>query len=111
MCQCYRWHIKVETQVWHVYKVPYLPKIELNRSSKSRRILKCIYFFIPIENGIHLSLDPIDKNEIIHIKWVTRDELQDMCCNKQLRYFTRKWNHITNYMIRNQEQLKVKWSI
>jgi len=73
-------------------------KVDLNQQSKSRRILKCIYYFILFENGTKLNLTPIDTNEVIAIKWLTKEELLKLSCNKQLRYFIRKWSFMIDYI-------------
>lgn len=69
-------------------------KVSIEHENKPIRLLKCVYYFINIDNGSlsTIPLLPIDKNEVYEVKWCTKEQLQSCDCNKQLRYFLRNWN-------------------
>lgn len=81
-------------------------KIELTSKCRSKRILKCIYYFIVIENGEQLPLRPIDTNEVDRIQWCTKQQLMSFDCNKQLRYFVKKWDIMLDIFHKYRDKLK-----
>lgn len=81
-------------------------KVELTPKCRSKRILKCIYYFIIIENGEQLPLRPIDTNEVNCIQWCTKQQLMSFDCNKQLRYFVKKWDLMLNIFHKYHDKLK-----
>ena len=76
--------------------------------NKSKRLHKCLYFYIILDHGSNLNLNPIDTKEINEIRWVNRQQLGNLSsqCNKQLRLFLNKWDFMMSYMSHNAEALR-----
>jgi 8-oxo-dGTP pyrophosphatase MutT (NUDIX family) len=69
-------------------------KVELNVKSKFKRVMKCIYYFVRIDDGDKLNVRWIDSSEVCDIKWYTREQLKCMSCNKQLMQFIDRWDNL-----------------
>lgn len=84
--------------------------VSLTPLSKSKRALKCIYYFICVTDTSNLSPHPIDKIEVTDVQWCTRSQLLQLCCNKQLRYFIKRWDSIVDFFKRQQMALSYQLS-
>lgn len=71
-------------------------QLHLHKTSKFKKVLRCIYYLIRIDDGVNLRLQWIDNDEIRGIKWCSIDELSKMPCNKQLKSVINKWDKINN---------------
>jgi ADP-ribose pyrophosphatase YjhB (NUDIX family) len=82
-------------------------KLQLTQFNCSKKIAGCVYFFIILDNGEQFTLSPIDTKEVIAIKWVTRQQLLESIsqCNRQLRLFIEKWDHMMFYIDKNRTKL------
>lgn len=69
-------------------------RVQLGEKSKFQRILKCIYYFIQIDDGVKLNLRWIDAMEVCDIRWCTHEDLTMIPCNKQLKYIINKWTQM-----------------
>jgi 8-oxo-dGTP pyrophosphatase MutT (NUDIX family) len=84
-----------ETAMREIYEETSL-QLKLDDNSTSRRILKCIYFLVSINESDKLNLVPIDTNEVEKLEWCSKYELFSKNCNKQLKYVLRNWSNIIN---------------
>jgi ADP-ribose pyrophosphatase YjhB (NUDIX family) len=86
-------------------------KIDLKSNGKSKRIMKCIYYLVVIENGEKLVLRPIDTHEINIVRWCTKDQIMRLDCNKQLKYCLKKWDYMCHLYARYYQKLKCPYQI
>ena len=85
--------------------------IEINPQCKSKKLKKCIYYYIILENAHQLMLTPIDKSEISEVRWCTYDELLTINCNRQLQYFIDRWKFIIKIFYNEQTTLSIRGSV
>lgn len=71
--------------------------INLLKTHKSKKLKKYLYYYVLIDEEPPI-LSPIDKNEVFEVKWCDLNELQNLDCNQQLKYFIQRWTQIINTM-------------
>lgn len=86
-----------ETAMREIYEETSM-RVILNEQSRSKRILKSLYYLITVHNADVTQLFPIDTNEVICVKWCDKEELYSLDCNKQLKYLLKKWDYIINQL-------------
>jgi 8-oxo-dGTP pyrophosphatase MutT (NUDIX family) len=82
-----------ETAMREIYEETSL-KIKLDETCFSKRILKSLYYLIVVSDSTHMNLSPIDTNEVLCVRWCNRTQLFSLDCNKQLKYFLKRWDQI-----------------
>ena len=102
-------HETAQREIWEETSL----RVALSSASKSRRILKCIYYFVIVNNGMYLELTPLDTNEVINVRWCTYRELFDMSesCNKQLRFVLKRWSDFMDIFAKCSDKLSYPISI
>jgi len=83
-------------------------RLNLDPNHYHRRIHKSHYYFIIMNNLSLEHLIPLDHNEIKALRWVNRDELCRLDCNKALQYCYNHWDRLMQFMMSNQSTLSVR---
>ena len=96
------WH---QTAMREIYEETSL-KFELRSVSHNRRIMKCLYYLIVLDQGHTLPLKPVDTHEITDLKWCTRSQITQLDCNKQLRFLLKNWDIITDMLFKYKNQVR-----
>jgi len=82
-------------------------RIKLSPMCRSRKIRHYVYFYMILSNADDLDLAPLDEQEIKEIKWCSHEELRQMDCNKQLRYFVDNWSLVQKSFIEHYAELSL----
>jgi 8-oxo-dGTP pyrophosphatase MutT (NUDIX family) len=85
-----------ETAMREIYEETSL-KVAITPRSRSKRILKCIYYPIMVHHGSQLSVAPIDTHEVSDVRWCSFQDLLQIPCNKQLRFLINHWDSIVRW--------------
>ena len=85
-------------------------QIDIQPTARSKKLRKYIYYYIILENAQQLQLSPLDYREVSEVKWCSDNELIELDCNKQLRYFIEKWKAILKVFYDDQKCLTLKGS-
>jgi len=95
-----------ETAMREIYEETSL-RVTLQPNDVHKKILKVVYFLIPMEQGVEKPIEPIDTQEVIDVRWVTRQELTQIYpyCNKQLRYLYKHWDYMMYCLYRKARRL------
>ncbi len=71
--------------------------INLNTNHKRVRIHSTYYYIIKLSSK-YTNMDPIDKQEIVDIKWIDINDIEKYKVNRELRDFSQKKDYILKIM-------------
>lgn len=77
--------------------------IQLTKDHKSKKLKKYLYYYVILDNAHMLTLSPIDKHEVSEVKWCTYNELKNLDCNQQLKYFIQRWANTVKFLYDNEK--------
>jgi 8-oxo-dGTP pyrophosphatase MutT (NUDIX family) len=81
--------------------------IDIPNLNRSKKLRKCIYYYVILKDADKFKLDPIDKKEVSDIKWIKYEELVKLDCNKHLKYFINNWSTVLKTLHEHQSSISI----